>query len=101
MAYRVRPSEEGRQLGEQLARWADQGEPDVRLTAPAHPTRCGTCAFRKGTLPNSYAETLMVALKCVIEVTPFYCHERKDEKGEEDHTRTVCVLPNFRSLERD
>lgn len=76
------PSEEGRKLGKELARLADAGEPACRLTAPAMLPRCGTCAFREGTVPNTLAATLMTAVKCAIEVEPFYCHERKDEQSE-------------------
>jgi hypothetical protein len=66
-----------------MARFADQAEPEVRLKEPAFPVRCGTCAFRAGTIPNGCAGTLMDALKCVVERTPFYCHERKGEDGSE------------------
>ena len=38
--------------------------------------RCLTCAFRKGDHPaNGSPETLMSALKCVMEGEPFWCHE--------------------------
>lgn len=81
MNYRVKPTDEGRELGKHMARFADAGEPNIRLGWPEAPPRCGTCAFRLGTKPNSYAETLMAATKCMMEKTSFHCHERKDENG--------------------
>jgi hypothetical protein len=66
------PTEAGAALGVEFA----------RLTAPAleqskqvgHPPPCVECAFVKGTEPNQCGPTLMDAIKCVVEVTPFYCH---------------------------
>jgi hypothetical protein len=61
---------EGRELGRQMARLCEvelRGKPD---------RRCGTCAFRAGDHPaNGSPATLMDALKCALEGTPFYCHE--------------------------
>lgn len=61
---------EGRELGRHMARLCDQelaGKPD---------SRCGTCAFRAGDhLANGSPATLMDALKCSLERTPFWCHE--------------------------
>lgn len=85
--YRVTPSPEGAELGRHMARFADQGEPKIRLLDPTAPPRCTTCAFRLGTKPNSYAETLMTATKCMMEKTPFHCHERKDECGDD----AICM----------
>lgn len=69
----VRPNvatDEGRQLGRQLARLCD-GELVGRSD-----DRCATCAFRAGDhLANGSPETLMTALKCAMERTPFWCHE--------------------------
>lgn len=48
-----------------IARLAAEGEPDER---------CKSCAFRAGTVPNGCAQTMMDALKCVIEDVPFLCH---------------------------
>lgn len=55
------------------SRWRDfaivemAGKPDIR---------CATCAFRRGDhLANGSAETLMTAVKCIFERTPFWCHE--------------------------
>ena len=71
---RNRPSPEGRALGKELARLAD-AEPSVFSYL-----RCGTCAFRAGTVPNGCTATLLDAIKCAIEGVPFYCHE--DKAGE-------------------
>lgn len=73
MADGTRPNEataEGRALGREMARLCDielTGRPD---------NRCQTCAFRAGDhVANGSPETLMSALKCVMERTPFWCHE--------------------------
>lgn len=69
----MRPNEvtaEGRALGKEMARLCDKellGRRD---------DRCRTCAFRAGDhLANGSPETLMSALKCAMERTPFWCHE--------------------------
>jgi hypothetical protein len=71
----ARVTPEGRELGENIARLiqpaieelAAMGEPDVR---------CATCAFRAGTVPNGCAQTLMDAMKCVMEGSRvFLCHQ--------------------------
>src|SRR5690348_7475831 len=77
---RNRPSPEGASLGEHLANMTDAAERVLRQTQPAHPERCGTCAFRRGTVPNQCAATVMDALKCVMEKVPFHCHEHEGEK---------------------
>jgi len=38
------------------------------------PDRCSSCAFREGTVPNGCPETVLDAIKCVIEGVPFMCH---------------------------
>lgn len=61
---------EGRELGKELARLCDAELADKR------DDRCGTCALRAGDhLANGSPETLMSALKCAMEGTPFWCHE--------------------------
>lgn len=65
------PTPEGAELGRNMARLfeAELGN------RPDH--RCPTCAFRPGDhLANNSEATLMDATKCVIERTPFWCHER-------------------------
>jgi hypothetical protein len=77
-----RTTEEGRALGEHLARFCDEAEPKARLRMPELPPRCQSCAFRKGPhLANGSPETQMDALKCVLEGVEFYCHQpdRKDQ----------------------
>jgi hypothetical protein len=65
-----RATEEGRALGRELARLCD-GELDGKRD-----DRCSTCAFRAGDhIANGSPETLMSALKCVMEGEPFWCHE--------------------------
>ncbi|WP_286554367.1 hypothetical protein [Variovorax sp. J22G40] len=81
---RVTP--EGRALGAELARltetkvaeMAAAGEPDER---------CKTCAFRAGTVPNGCPQTLMDAVKCIVEQQPFYCHVNTYADGSE----SVCA----------
>ena len=65
-------TEEGCALGKEMARLCDG-----QFAGKADP-RCQTCAFRHGDhLANGSAETLMSALKCAMEGTPFYCHEHE------------------------
>ena len=65
------PSEDGSALGKELARLCDT----EAATKPDAPARCTTCAFRGGDhVANNSAETLMNALKCVMERTTFWCH---------------------------
>jgi len=65
-----RTTPEGRELGKRMARLCDQE------LAGKRDNRCSTCAFRLGDhLANGSPETLMSALKCAIERTPFWCHE--------------------------
>lgn len=64
-------TEEGRELGREMARLCD-GE----IAKRGRDDRCGTCAFRAGDhLANGSPGTLMDALKCAIEREPFWCHE--------------------------
>lgn len=81
-----RPTKAGAALGAELA----------RLTAPflgadreaGLPPPCVECAFVKGTEPNQCAPTLMDAIKCVVEATPFYCHVGLKEGGD---PRRLCA----------
>ena len=77
---RNRTTSEGRDLGRELARLADEAEPRARLKWPEMPPRCASCAFRHGPhLANGSPETLMDALKCVVEGHVFECHEPSRE----------------------
>lgn len=69
------PTPDGEALGRQLARWYDQAEPAQLAAFPGMLPRCNECAFKAGTLPNGCPETVMDALKCVLEDVPFYCHK--------------------------
>lgn len=73
----------GQQLNEQtmrlfvlpgLAELAKDGEPD---------TRCGTCAFRPGTVPAGCMQTQADALKAIVEDVPFVCHAHNEAEGKE------------------
>lgn len=70
---------EGRELGAHLARFADQEAAAMQARAGCAPERCGTCAFRAGTVPNAMPGTLMDALHCIMEGRTFHCHERPHE----------------------
>lgn len=69
------PTEAGRQLGELLAKLADEAEAEQQRDFPDMIPRCNDCAFRAGTRPNGCEETLMDAIKCAVEARPFYCHK--------------------------
>lgn len=72
---RNRPTDLGREAGKHLARFCDQAEAKKTTLHP----RCTTCAFRAGSMPNGCESTVMDALKCSMEDTPFMCHERKGQ----------------------
>lgn len=76
-----RPTPEGRLLGKELARLADKAEDEARKQFPDQPERCQSCAFRANTIPNGCPETVMDALKCVMEGVPFMCHQIRDDDG--------------------
>lgn len=76
MTIRNFTSPEGRELGAKLAQWCDDAEPKARLVEPSIPPRCASCAFRRGDhLASGSPATQMDALKCLIERTPFGCHD--------------------------
>lgn len=83
--YPNEPDAEGRKLGAELARLADVAEAEQLKTFPDQLPRCDDCAFRAGTNPNGCSETLMDAIKCVMELNPFYCHKGLDEQGSPKH----------------
>jgi hypothetical protein len=47
-------------------------------------TRCGTCAFREGTVPGGCVQTQADALKAILEDVPFMCHAH-EENGKFTH----------------
>lgn len=64
-------TQEGYELGHDLARLAD-----AEYQRTGRDARCDTCAFRGGEhLANGSVPTLMSAVKCIAERTPFWCHE--------------------------
>lgn len=67
------------EIGDILARAADEGERRVRLRSPEMPPRCAACAFIKGTPANNCLETVVDALGCTIEDVPFMCHQHFDD----------------------
>lgn len=71
-----RPTPEGRTAGKQLARLTERGEKALLMEGRMVPQPCKSCAFRRGTLPNGCEETVLDALKCVLEKERvFMCHE--------------------------
>ena len=76
MKLRNRTTEEGRQLGREMARLCDSAEPLARMRRPDLPPRCASCAFRDGDhTANGSPETQMDAIKCLAEGVGFQCHE--------------------------
>lgn len=71
---------QGQQLGADLvalvepaiASLAADGEPD---------TRCASCAFRAGTVPNGCPVTVLDAFKATMEGQPFLCHLQLGNRG--------------------
>lgn len=64
---------EGRALGKELARLCDGAAAELGKDG-----RCSTCAFRAGDhLANGSPETLMSAVKCIVERETFWCHEHE------------------------
>jgi hypothetical protein len=76
-----RPTPQGIEAGRHVARLWRASMRNALIKAPlalaAVPDRCKTCAFREGTIPNGCEETILDAIKCVIEGVPFMCHETK------------------------
>jgi len=73
---RNRATPDGQALGREMARLCDEAEPRARLKLPELPPRCASCAFREGPhVASGSPETLMDALKCVMEGVKFGCHD--------------------------
>lgn len=73
------PTPDGYALGGHLARFVTQELQKALAKFPNHVQPCETCAFRRGTFANGCGVTLMEALKCVMERSPFYCHEKQND----------------------
>ena len=69
------PTPEGQRVGAELGKLADAAEAEQREAFPDQVPRCNDCAYRTGTPPNGCLETVMDAIKCVVECKPFYCHK--------------------------
>ena len=82
-----RPTEQGRKLGDQVARLANIAEACQVANYPNERKRCKTCAFRSGTIPNGCESTVLDAIKCVVERIPFVCHE----KPAQESSSTFCA----------
>lgn len=80
MKVRNRPTPDGRELGKNMARFADVEEANWKFELGFYPVRCPSCAFKKGTIPNGCVSTTMDATKCTLENVPFFCHygERRE-----------------------
>jgi hypothetical protein len=77
------PTAEGAEAGAHVARFCDQAEAAAWRAGKSIPSRCTDCVFRRGTVPNQSATTVLNALKCALEHDPFLCaHEALDESGE-------------------
>lgn len=89
---RNEPSEEGAKVGEMIARFADNAATtyaaDFASRGMPVPQRCSTCAFRLGTHPNRCLATVSDALKCVMELHDFCCHDKDAQTPEGPQ---VCV----------
>lgn len=57
----------------EIQKLIEQGEPDER---------CATCAFKHGTIPSSCHQTMLDAVKCLLEGKVFYCHAKTIGTGE-------------------
>jgi len=73
--HRVSP--EGQMLGKTMARFADMGFKQLAAIGVSD-TRCASCAFRLGTVPNGCIQTQLDTLKAVTEGGQFLCHAPQD-----------------------
>ncbi len=80
-----RVSEQGKRLGQAMARIAERGRSVLAAHGLAAPgvdsvrdDMCASCACRPGTVPNGCTQTQLDLLKCIVEGKPFYCHAPRD-----------------------
>jgi hypothetical protein len=85
-----KPTALGQMLGNELARLREANEAELRKVFPTLPEPCKSCAFRRGTVPNGCEETVMDALKCVLEGKRFECHEVPGGATDEGAKRPLC-----------
>lgn len=69
------PTPEGRELGIEVARHFENAWAKSLAQFPNQQPPCNDCAFKRGTDPNGCPETLLEAIKCVVEGVPFFCHK--------------------------
>lgn len=67
-------TDEARTAGAKLAELINNYAPLYYSKHPDAPSRCITCAFRKGTDANMTPDTLNVASECLITGEEFHCH---------------------------
>lgn len=84
-----RPSAHGAALGKALADMTDA----IATRAPQLDTRCASCAFRQGTIPNQMAGTLLDALNIVVGADPatFMCHDGPGIVSGRCAPTTICA----------
>lgn len=71
------PCPTGIEFGAHLARFVEVEVATLEDAGRPVPEMCGSCAFRRGTLPNGCLTTLADAFKCVMEQETFLCHEEE------------------------
>jgi hypothetical protein len=86
-----RVSPEGQQAGRVLAAFAETG---IETGVPDR--RCGTCAFRMGTVPNGCLQTMADAAKCLAEGEVFECHHREGATCEGFRAASMVYPPEMR-----
>lgn len=89
MSERQRPSPHGAALGEAMASMIDK----IAERAPHLDTRCSSCAFKRGTIPNKMAGTLKDAFDCVVGIDDalFMCHDKPGVVSGRVEPTTICA----------
>lgn len=89
MTERQRPSEHGRAVGKVFAGLADA----MAVRAPQLDTRCSTCAFSQGTIPNQMSGTLLDVMRIVagVDDSVFMCHHAPGVVSGRCQPTTICA----------